>query len=96
MAVAWNVPRHLGRHADEGYRTPMIEDRKPSVSIGRGGACSFVFQSAQEAHPSVLGARRLILSKNTQDGKGEIPDSITGIDHGVSPKVEGEAAEELS
>jgi hypothetical protein len=101
MAVAWNVPRRLGRHADEGHRTPMIEDRKSSVSIDRGGACSFLFQSAQEAHPSVLGALngsdlRLILSKNTQNGKGEIPDSITEIGHGVSPKVEGEASEELS
>lgn len=100
MAVAWNVPRHVGRHADEGYRTPMIEDRKSSVSIERGGACSFLFQSAQEADPSVLGALngsgiRLILSTNTQYGKGEIPDSITGIYHGVSPKVEGEASEEL-
>jgi hypothetical protein len=79
----------------------MIEDRKPSVSIGRGGACSFVFQSAREAHPSVLrvlngSELRLILARNRQNGKGEIPDSITGIDHGVSPKVEGEAAEELS
>jgi hypothetical protein len=94
------VPRHLRRPGDDGYRTPTIEDAERYC---QDGVLLFPSQSIREAHTTALGALndpelRHTWSKSTEDdtaGRSR-PNGVAGVDGSKSEKPEYDRNQNLT
>lgn len=94
MADAEEVPRHLRKPGDDGYRTPTIEDTERSLY---DESLAFRVRSVGEAHATALNTindptfrpirSRVLENADTNDGNSH---------HRIPTKSEGEEIENLS